>query len=150
MQFVKKEVTEETVFEAICKNAKTGANSIIDLLPRVKDDALRSAMTQQLDGYEKYAARAEQALAERGCKAKGERIVARLSAKMGTAFNTMLDSSSTHIAEMMIEGSNMGITDLTKLLNHFEVADPCSEAARLAHEVVRFEERNLEMLKRYL
>ena len=150
MQIMKKEVTEESVLGEIYKNVKMGADAIINLLPSVRDDALRSAMTQQLDGYEKHAARAERALNERGCKAKEEGTVARFSAKMGMAFHTMIDSSATHIAEMMIEGSNMGITDLTRLINHLEEADPDSEAVRLAREVVRFEERNLEELKRYL
>ena len=71
----------------------------------------------------------------------------RLSARFGMAFNTMLDSTTGHIAEMMIEGSNMGITDMIKLLNNFEVGNGDSEAVRLAREVVRFEEHNLEMLK---
>ncbi|MBQ3482552.1 MAG: hypothetical protein IJA78_00045 [Clostridia bacterium] len=150
MRIIKKEVTEESALGEIYKNVKMGADAIINLLPSVGDDALRSAMTQQLDGYEKYAAHAEQALHERGCKAKEEGAVARFSAKMGMAFNTMVDSSTTHIAEMMIEGSNMGITDLTRLINHLEAVDPSSKAARLAREVVRFEERNLEELKRYL
>ena len=134
----------------IYKNTKMGADAIIHLLPSVKDDGLRSAMTRQLDGYEKYAARAASHLEGEGIAPKEEAWIARVSARIGMAFNTMLDDSGSHIAEMMIEGSNMGVTDLTKLLNRYEGVGEADEAVRLAHEVVGFEQHNLEVMKRYL
>ncbi len=149
MQQTKETITEEAFLDAIYKNAKMGADSIINLLPKVEDDAMRSVMTAQLDGYERYAACAARALKKKGVEPRKENIMTRFSAKMGMAFNTMLDSTGTHIAEMMLEGSNMGIVDLTRLLNHYSPTQD-SEAVRLAREVVRFEEGNLEQLKRYL
>ena len=87
---------------------------------------------------------------ERGREPKEEGLFTRVSARVGMAFNTMLDSTTGHVAEMMIEGSNMGITDMTKLINDHEPRGTCPEAVRLAREVITFEEHNLEMLKRYL
>ena len=66
------------------------------------------------------------------------------------AFNTMMDSTGSHIAEMMVEGSNMGVTDMTKLLNTYEPRGSAAEAVRLAHEVVTFEQHNLEVMRHYL
>ena len=134
----------------IYKNTKMGADAIINLLPSVKDDALRSAMTRQLDGYEKYAARAAKHLEELGVCPKEENWFTRMSAKLGMAFNTMMDSTGSHIAEMMVEGSNMGVTDMTKLLNTYEPRGSAAEAVRLAHEVVTFEQHNLEVMRHYL
>ena len=146
----RRETTEEYFFGQIYKNTKMGADAIINLLPHIKNDALRSVVTLQLDGYEKYAARAAAALRERGREPKEESLFTRVSARVGMAFNTMLDSTTGHVAEMMIEGSNMGITDMIKLLNDHEPRGSSPEAVRLAREVVAFEEHNLEMLKRYL
>ena len=146
----KRDTDEATFFCEIYKTAKMGADAIIHLLPHVKDDGMRSVMTMQLDGYEKYAARAATALEERGIEAKEENLFTRLTARMGVAINTMIDSTTSHIAEMMIEGSNMGITDMTKLLNEHQTRSGSKGAVRLAREVVEFEEHNLEMLKRYL
>ena len=134
----------------IYKNTKMGADAVINLLPHVRDDGLRSAMTRQLDGYEKYATRAAMHLTEEGVTPKEENWLTRLSARIGMAFNTMLNDSGSHIAEMMVEGSNMGITDLTKLLNHYESVGGVEEAVRLAYEVIAFEQHNLEVMKRYL
>ena len=47
----KQEMTEEYFLGEIYKNAKMGADSIIHLLPHIKDDGLRSVVTMQLDGY---------------------------------------------------------------------------------------------------
>ena len=149
MQQTKETITEEAFLDAIYKNAKMGADSIINLLPKVEEDAMRRVMTAQLDGYERYAACAAPALKKKAVEPREENIMTRFSAKMGMAFNPMLDSTGTHIAEMMLEGSNMGIVDLTRLLNHYSPTQD-SEAVRLAREVVRFEEGNLEQLKRYL
>lgn len=148
MQATKEKITEESFLGAIYKNAKMGSDAIIDLLPRVQNDALRSAMTLQLDGYERYAASAAKALKARGVTAKEENLMVRMGAKMGITFNTMLSVTTSHIAELMIEGSNMGITDTTKLLNNYKTED--SDAVRLAREVVAFEERNIEIMKGFL
>ena len=146
-----KGVAEKAHFMSeIYKNTKMGADAIINLLPHVRDDGMRSAMTRQLDGYEKYAARAAKHLEEEGICPKEENWFARISARIGMAFNTMVDSTGSHIAQMMVEGSNMGVTDLTKLLNTFEPRGSATEAVRLAHEVLEFEQHNLEVMRRYL
>ncbi|MBE6703508.1 MAG: hypothetical protein E7585_08905 [Ruminococcaceae bacterium] len=145
-----KEKNEAFFYSEIYKSAKMGADAVLNLLPHIKEDGLRSVVTMQLDSYEKYAARAATALADLGLEAKEENIVTRMTAKMGVALHTMLDSGTSHVAEMMIEASNMCITDMTKLLNDRELCDSAPGAMRLAREMVALEESNLEMLKRYL
>ena len=148
MQATKETITEESFLGAIYKGAKMGADSIINLLPKVKNEALRSAMTMKLDGYEKYAAEAAKAMKRRGVEPKEDNVMVRMSAKVGMAINTMISSDTGHIAEIMIGGSNMGITDMTKLVNNYDTQD--SEAMRLARDIILFEQHNIEILKRYL
>ena len=145
-----KEKNEAFFYDGIYKAAKMSADTVLNLLPHIRDDGLRSVVTMQLDGYEKYAQRAAEALQDAGLMAKEEGFVTRMTAKVGAALHTMLDSGTSHVAEMMIEGSNLCITDMIKLLNDRELCDCAPGAMRLAREVVAFEEHNLEMLKRYL
>ena len=112
----KQQAKEDLFFNEIYKNAKMGADTVINILPHIKNDALRSIVTMQLDGYEKYAAHAAEALAERGLCAKEENFVARGFARIGVALGTMVDSSTGRIAEIMIDSSNMCITEMTKRL----------------------------------
>ena len=92
MPSVKEKHTEQEIcfLSEIYKNTKMGADAIINLLPHVRNDGMRSAMTRQLDGYEKYAARAATHLEGEGITPKEENWLARLSARVGMAFNTML------------------------------------------------------------
>lgn len=144
-----KDSTKE-VLDRIYKNARMGSTSLIDVMSKVKDEKLRSDLTVQLTGYEDYAAKAASLLEEHGVKPEEENIITRAGAKMGMAMNTMMDSTSSHIAEMVIKGSNMGITDLTKLVNRYESGDCDSKALKLADEMIKFEEHNLTKMKAYL
>ena len=151
MNTVKELLTEEDFFSTVYKSAKMGADAIINLLPKVKNDGLRSQMTRQLDGYERYAASARRELERIGSAVKEENLLLRVSARMGMACHTMVDASAGHIAEMLIEGSNMNITDMTRLLNNYAGdREEAEDAIRLARDVIDFEGCNVEALKRYL
>ena len=150
MSGIKTEAREAYFLEEIYKGCKMGVDSIINLLSHVSDDAMRSLMTQQLDGYEKYAARAARALEQEGKTPHEEKLLARVGARIGMAVHTMIDSTTSHLAEMMVQGSHMSITEMTKLINAMERCEGAENALRLAREVISFEEHNLELLKRFL
>ncbi|MDE7249458.1 MAG: hypothetical protein K2N82_06125, partial [Lachnospiraceae bacterium] len=60
----------------------------------------------------------------------------------------MLNTSTSHIAEMLIQGSNRGLTSMWKSVNHHEKAGDVS--MEIANELMDFEEKNIERLKQYL
>lgn len=135
----------------IYKNTKMGADSITDLIGHVNDEKLRVEMTAELDRYEELATRAAKLSRDRGEEPKEEGALAKAAVKMSMAVNTMTDPSASHIAEMMIQGANMGVTDLRRAISTEErAAAPDSEAVSLARETVRFEENSAEKLKAFL
>ena len=68
--------------------------------------------------------------------------------KTGIHYNTMLNTSTGHIAEMMIKGSNEGILEMEKVLKHNENAGERPTA--LAKQLIDFEQSNIKRLKDYL
>ena len=62
----------------------------------------------------------------------------------------MMDTSLSHIAEMMIQGSNMGIIEMNKCINTCERGGCEGGAVKLAQDIVEFEQQNLERMKKYL
>ena len=150
MSVVKEKMSASALLDDIYKNVKMGADSIINLLSRVKDEGERVEMTRQLDGYEKLAQKASRLMSEIGMKPKEESAMARASAKIGMAMNTMIDSSSSHIAEMMVQGSTMGITDMLRKISEAEEQGMRGEVISLAREVVDFEQHAVEKMKAYL
>ena len=127
-----------------------GADSIINLLPKVEDSRLKSDMSVQLSGYEKFATRARNELREMGIEAQEKGFMTKAMARVGMEFNTMMDTSLSHIAEMMIQGSNMGIVEMNKCINTCERGGCEDGAVRLAQDIVEFEQQNLERMKKYL
>ena len=140
----------EKLLEELYKNAKMGSNSIIELLPKVKDQNMRNELTSELDAFEKFAKKAEKMLYEINTEPQEESILAKLGTKMSVAMNTMIDSTSSHIAEMMIQGATMGITEATKLLREYENSSCSEEALSLARDLIKYEEETVERLKNFL
>ena len=60
---------------------------------------------------------------------------------------TMMDDSNTKIAELLLQGTNMGIIEGRKLLNH---NDTDEDVHKLVQEFVDMQEEAVEKLKRFL
>ena len=156
---------ESELLQEIYKGAAMGREAIRLLLPKVTSARFRSDLQTQTRQYETTAANAEQQLRALGkCPrelAEGKRNMLRMSLSM----NTLLNRETSHLAELMIQGSNMGIVSLTKILNSFGTptqnpaqtgqenaqATPAqNQAIQLARDTIRFEENNIDRLKVYL
>ena len=149
METERKNETAEFL-DRMYKNVKMGSESIITLMPKVKNDGLRTEMTKELSKLEGYSAKISDMLSSEGVTPKEENIVTRLSSKMGMNFNTMMDSSTSHIAEMMMEGYTMGITDMTKDLRDAEKSKASEASLKLAREIVSFHEDSFSEMKKFL
>ena len=141
---------EAEMLDQLYKNVKMGSDSIIRLLGKVSDGKFKSDLTDQLNGYEGFAAKAKARLKEMGSEAKEENPVTKLWANIGMTMSTLTDSTDSHLAQLVAEGSTMGITDGIKLLREYENTDVSEGALKLVREVIEFEERNLERAKRYI
>ena len=62
--------------------------------------------------------------------------------------NTLRDSSEQHIAEMMINGTTMGIIDINKKLNELE--QPKAKEKDIAEEFIENSQAYIDMWKNYL
>ncbi len=135
----------------VYKNTKMGADSIIDLLGHATDERLKLEMTSELNKYEALASRAAKLSRDRGEEPREEGALTKAAVKMSMAVNTITDSSDSHIAEMIIQGANMGVTDLRRAISTEEAAESADrEAVALARETVSFEEDSVERLKAFL
>lgn len=55
--------------------------------------------------------------------------------------NTLTDKSTSHIAEMIIQGATMGVIDITKRIKEYSEVD--EEILELANDLLKFEQRNI-------
>ena len=141
---------EAEMLEQLYKNVKMGSDSIVKLLPKVSDGKFKTDLTDQLNGYESFAAKAKSRLKDMGAEAKEENPMVKLWSSIGMTMSTLTDSTDSHLAQMIAEGSNMGVTDGIKLLRDYENTNVSEGAVKLVRDVISFEEKNVERAKSYI
>ena len=138
------------LLDAIYKNVKMASDSITSLLPHVENEKMQSDLVAQLSCFEEYAARAAKYLEDYGRVPKEESFAAKAGAKVGTFFQTLVDSSTDHLADMMIKGANMGVNDLYREIRAAKEGGADREILSFAEEVCRYEDKVLEEMRSYL
>lgn len=138
------------LLQDIYSNVKMGSESILTLLPKIKNDDMKAMMTSQLNQYEKYAQNVKKMLVEQGVQPKEASPVSKLGAKIGMEMKSMQDSTTSHMAQIMVQGSTMDVTDLLQKVSAYENYPECRESVRLAKQIVDFEEKNIEKIKEFL
>lgn len=132
------------------KNITMGTDAVTHLLPKVKDNDMKTSMSAAMCYYEKAAGKVKEFLGKHGSTAKEEPLMTRMAARMGIAMNTAMDATSSHIAQMLIEGSTMAITEATRLYHRFEGREGCDEMLTVARDLAEFEQSHIEKLKAFL
>lgn len=141
---------DSELLQDIYSNVKMGSESIINLLPKIKDDDMKMLMTNQLDQYERYAQNVKNQLVSLGVEPKEPNVMSKLGAKIGMEMKSMQDSTTSHMAEMMVQGFTMDVTDLLQKVSVYEKMPECRNSVSLAKEIVAFEEKNIEKMKEFL
>ena len=136
------------LYREIQKNARMGQRAIEAITPRVYDDSMALMLTRDAYRYGQIGEKAQEALLSDRQAPRAENRMENMMLTMSINANTLWNASTSHIAEMMIRGSNMGMTQMWKALNkNAQAGDP---AVELAKELVDFEENNIKELKKYL
>ncbi|HKM21051.1 MAG TPA: hypothetical protein VJZ01_03325 [Lachnospiraceae bacterium] len=139
---------DKKILKEIQKNAQMGIEAIQTINNKIYDDGLALDLNKQALKYTEYRNRAEGILREAKETPYYESTFERGMLKAGIHMNTMLNTSTGHMAELMIQGSNRGITDMCKAINHNE--DASKYSMEIAKELMDFEEQNIERMKLYL
>ena len=141
---------EVLMLESLYKNMRMGSDSAIKIIEKAKDGDFKRALTHQLNGYDGIAEKIKDRLHKLGYKEKDENIMAKMGVSIGMAMNTIMDSSDSHLAQMVVEGSTMAITDTLKILRENENTSVSECAISLARDIVSFEEKNVEVMKKFI
>ena len=132
------------------KDLNMSSDAVLHLMPRVRDERIRTDMSAALCFYEKTAGKVRKILTDHGVEAKQESPVSRMAAHLGIVMNTAIDATDSHIAQMVIEGSAMSVTEAVKLRNQYRDSPGCGELVTLADDIAKFEDRHMENMKRFL
>lgn len=133
----------------IYQNSQMGVETLNQLIPMIDNEAFKKRIEAQLKEYEQIHEEAKKLLNCHGYDEKGIGALEKIMAYLMIDMKTLMDKSSFHIAEMLIQGSNMGIIDAVKRINQYE-KEAEKEVTALMKRLLKFEENNVERLKEAL
>ncbi|MBO5888983.1 MAG: hypothetical protein J6Q58_02460 [Clostridia bacterium] len=133
----------------VYKNASVALLSISNVMPEIVDTELKKEILEEYDGYEKILGEITKYMTEKGYEAKEVGTMKKFMMKSGIKMNTMVDDSESNIAQIMIKGTVMGITELCELINNSETVTD-RKIIEYAEELKKLEETYEERLKKFL
>ncbi len=146
---MKKENNEVNVLDELNKGACMGMDAIHFVLDKVENEELKKELHTQ---YKKY-----KVISDEICDIYPQynpcdephktNSMNKMMTWYGIEMRTLTDSSTSKIAELLLKGTNMGIIEGRKLLNHNQ-AD--KDIHRLVKEYVDMQEIAVEKLKEFL
>ena len=139
---------EAAVYREIQRNADMAMKAIDTISGKVSDDDLALQISRQAIRYSEFHNEACKQLMEAKAQLYQGNALSEVKLKTGIHYNTMLNTSTGHLAELMIKENHNNILEMEKVLKHHENAGIQSVA--LAKELIDFEEKNIMCLKEYL
>jgi len=132
----------------IYQNSQMGVSTLNQLIEIVEDDKFKNHLKSQYKEYQEIHKAAKDMLNENGFDEKGISTLEKIRTYLMISFETLTDKSPSHIAEMLIVGSNMGIINAVKNIKKYQDAE--SNILNLMERLLRFEENNVQELRAFL
>lgn len=118
----------------------------LDDLPLEKD--LSSELQAQKSRYTSFSENSKTLMDILGEKPEEPSLISKATADAGIMAKTLFQKDASHIADLMIKGTTMGVVDLTKALDGFGNQD--QTVGELAGDVLNYQEQCIDRLKTYL
>lgn len=140
--------SQNKLYNALYQNAEIGTSSIRQIFPKVQDSKLKSELRMQLSNYKDQTNRLMGEMRSQNIKPEPVPKMTKMMTSMGIAMNCAKDNSTEHIAEMLIQGTNMGVIKINKALNSSVTASP--KLVQEAKQMLSKEQKYIDDLKSYL
>lgn len=135
----------------IYKNADMGVKSTTKLLKLLNnsDNKIKSIVEGELKGYENFLKKSKTQLKKNKVEPKGTGLLLDLTSSITMNMEFMKDNSDAKIADMLIRGFTMGNIEIDKKIDKYK-EDADKSILKIAKELKKFGETNIELLKPYL
>ena len=130
------------------KGASMGMDAIHFILDKVEDEEFKKTLELEYNKYKDISRRANELYSNYSDgEAHETNAMNKAMTWWGIEMKTLTDHSNSKIAELLLQGTNIGIIEGRKLLNNKEVDEKVNQ---LIDEYVTMQEDSVEKLKTYL
>lgn len=139
--------SDRAVLDENYRACAMGTEAINTIIQKVTDEKLALELNRQACKYTNLARKVTDKLAREYETPRGQ-MTEKTKLWAGLQLGTLKDTSNEHVAELMIRGNAMAMTDMMKVVKKNKSAK--KEYCELAEEIMDFEEKCIETLKTYL
>ena len=132
----------------IYQNSQMGVETIEHLASITENANFKKHLQSQYREYKEIHHAAREMLNKNGYDEKGISAFEKIRTYLMINLQTITDKSASHIAEMLIIGSNMGVINAIKIIKKYQNAEP--DILGLMKKLQKFEENNIKELKAFL
>lgn len=136
------------IYKEIVRNTAMGAQSIDNIFSYIECDKLKNLVLSQKEVMEDFYDKAKAELGASELEDAETHPIQRAMLKAGVKMNAGFDNSNSHLASMLIDGYNMGITSVQKCIN--ELNRDGVEVPALAHDLMKTYDKNIKALREFL
>ena len=143
-----KEENNIKVLDEVNKGCTMGMDSLKDILDKAEGKTFKETLERHYKKYEKLSEKIKELYDEYSEENPQETTaMEKTMTWYGIQMRTMTDNSTSKLAELLMQGTNMGIIEGRKILNHKDVD---TEVKSIVEEFVKIQEKNVEELKEFL
>ena len=134
--------------DEICKGSCMGMDAIHFILEKVDNKDLKEYLQKDYEKYEKIKEEIEEIYQEyNDGKTHETNVMNKAMTWYGIEMKTLTDDTTSKLAELLLQGINMGIIEGRRILNKKEIDNRVNE---IVSEYVSMQEMSMEVLKKYL
>lgn len=138
---------DKKVLNDIYNTSKIGLDSVEFLYRKVKDEDLKEDLNEYVRKYYDILNETRYRLELLNEKPKDYTPVSKAMMWTGLQANTLLNDSSSKIAEILIQGSTKGIVEMTKSVNNDIISE---DIRKIANTLIHYEKENINNIKKHI
>ena len=137
------------ILDEVNKGATMGMEAISVISEKVQDTKFKNVLDIEYDKYEDISKRVNDLYSNYSSKEPHEiNAMNKMMTWYGIQMRTITDDSNSKLSELLMQGTNMGIIEGRRLINHNNNA--AQDVKSILEEFVTMQEDSVETLKKYL
>ncbi len=139
----------QALLEFVYKNAEMGRKTLSPISSMNSNDEFEKVVDRLIGQYAEICSEADRQLTSLGWdKASGLNGMEKFMTEATLRMSTMKDKTAPHLADMILKGASMGVTDISKKLKEHLIAD--EDAKKLANKLLKLNSDVIDDMKKFL
>jgi hypothetical protein len=137
------------ILDEINKGATMGMDALSFIYDKASDNEFKNVLDTEFNKYKKISERVNNLYSKYSDKQPHEtNSMNKMMTWYGIQMRTITDDTTSKLSELLMQGTNMGIIEGRRLINHNPNAE--SNIKNILNDFVVMQEDSVETLKKYL